>query len=328
MDKRVRIVGVLVVAAAGATGWALRTNSADDDVLFASGTVEATDADLGFRLPGRLESVLAVEGMRVEAGTELARVDAREMDARVQAARAVAAAAEARLADLEQGSRPQELASAEAALRAAEERGEEAGRDAARAATLYEAGALSRQDMQRAATRLEVAREDEEQAGQRLHLLQEGPRPQTLRAQREEVAQAKAQLALVLAAADDAVIAAPFAGIVTTRHREPGEVVGAGTPVVTLLDPDDRWVRIYVREDVIGRIRVGLRAEIQSDTYPGRGYEGEVVFIGTEAEFTPRNVQTTEERTKLVYPVKVKITGDPGFELKPGVPADVTILER
>ena len=96
---------------------------------------------------------------------------------------------------------------------------------------------------------------------------------------------------------------------------------------MTLLDPDDRWVRIYVREDAVGRVQLGLAAEIRSDTYPERVYQGEVIFIGAEAEFTPRNVQTTEERTKLVYPVKVRITGDPNFELKPGIPADVTIVE-
>ena len=97
--------------------------------------------------------------------------------------------------------------------------------------------------------------------------------------------------------------------------------------VITLMDPENRWVRIYVREDEIGRIQIGQRAVISSDTYPDRMYEGEVIFIGSEAEFTPRNVQTAEERIKLVYPVKVRITGDPEFELKPGVPADVTLIE-
>jgi HlyD family secretion protein len=95
--------------------------------------------------------------------------------------------------------------------------------------------------------------------------------------------------------------------------------------VLTVLDPNDRWVRIYIREDQIGLVHLGMAAEISSDTYPDRVYQGEVVFIGSEAEFTPRNVQTTEERTRLVYPVKVRVTGDPGFELKPGIPADVTL---
>jgi HlyD family secretion protein len=98
--------------------------------------------------------------------------------------------------------------------------------------------------------------------------------------------------------------------------------------VLTLLDPDDRWVRIYVREDVVGRVQLGMTASVTSDTYPERTFDGEVVFIASEAEFTPRNVQTAEERTKLVYAVKVRITSDPDFILKPGIPADVRLVER
>jgi HlyD family secretion protein len=327
MDKRIRIVVVVVVAVAAGTWWLVSGNGAANDRLFASGTVEATDADLGFQRPGRIGRVDAVEGTRVVAGAELARLDARELEAQVEAARAALAAVEARLAELTAGTRAQELIAAEAAVEAAAERAAEAERDAERANTLFEGGAISRQAAQRAGTMLDVARADLEQATQRLALLREGPRAETIQAQRSVVAQAGAQLALAEATYAYSVIEAPFAGVITTRHREPGEAVGAGTPVVTLLDPGDRWVRIYVREDAIGRVRLGSSAQIRSDTYPDRVYDGEVVFIGSEAEFTPRNVQTTEERTKLVYPVKVRITGDPDFELKPGVPADVTILE-
>jgi HlyD family secretion protein len=326
MDKRIPVAAAIVVVAAGAW-WLTRNGSSASDVLFASGTVEATDADLGFQLPGRIAAVDAREGERVSSGAELARLDARELDARVEAARAALAAAQARLSELTGGTRPQELAAAEAAQRAASERAEEARRDAERASALFEGGAISRQAMQRAGTALDLAEADLEQARQRLALLREGARSETIAAQRSVVEQARAQLALAEATAGHAVIAAPFAGVVTTRHREPGEAVGAGTPVLTLLDPGDRWVRIYVREDAIGRVRLGMGAEIRSDTWPDRVYTGEVVFIGSEAEFTPRNVQTTEERTRLVYPVKVRITGDADFELKPGVPADVTLLE-
>jgi HlyD family secretion protein len=113
--------------------------------------------------------------------------------------------------------------------------------------------------------------------------------------------------------------------LVTVRHREPGETVSSGVPVLTVMDPEDRWVRIYVREDRIGEVSLGQSATITSDTYPDRSYSGEVVFIASEAEFTPRNVQTTEERVKLVYAVKVRITGDPSHHLKPGIPADVVL---
>jgi HlyD family secretion protein len=117
----------------------------------------------------------------------------------------------------------------------------------------------------------------------------------------------------------------PFPGVVTIKHREPGETVSPGLPVLTVMDPQDRWVRIYVREDRIGEVQLGQEATITSDTYPDRSYRGEVIFIANESEFTPRNVQTTEERVKLVYAVKVRITEDPTHDLKAGIPADVVL---
>src|SRR5690606_9229148 len=138
-------------------------------------------------------------------------------------------------------------------------------------------------------------------------------------------AQAEAQIAALDASLDNAAIRAPFAGVITLRHREPGETVSPGAPVLSLLDPGDRWVRIFVREDEVGRVALGQGATIRSDSHPEKRYRGEVAHVASEAEFTPRNVQTTEERVKLVYAVRVRITGDPGFELKPGVPADVTL---
>lgn len=327
MKKRVRVLVVLAVIGGIAAWWMLGRGTGGDGELFASGTVEATDADLGFQIPGRVGSVAVMEGERVSRGDELARLDTRELDAGVAAARARLAAAEARLAEMTGGSRPQEVAAAGAASSAASRRAEAARREAERARTLHEGGAISLQAMQRAETALEVALADEEQARQRLALVREGPRAEAVQAQRSLVDQARSEVVLAQASLANAMIVAPFDGIVTVRHREPGETVGAGAPVVTLLDPEDRWVRIYVREDALGRVHLGLPAEIRSDTYPERVYQGEVVFVGSEAEFTPRNVQTTEERTKLVYPVKVRITGDPAFELKPGLPADVTIVE-
>jgi HlyD family secretion protein len=211
-------------------------------------------------------------------------------------------------------------------VRSAGQRADEARRNAERARTLFEGGAISRQALDQAETTLEVATASREQAEEQLALMREGPRTETVRAQRAMVEQARANIERAEAALAHAVITAPFGGLVTARHREPGESVQAGAPVLTVLDPDDRWVRIYIREDQIGLVRLGMGAEIASDSYPDRLYAGEVFFIGSEAEFTPRNVQTAEERIKLVYPVKVRITGDPNFELKPGIPADVTLL--
>jgi HlyD family secretion protein len=118
---------------------------------------------------------------------------------------------------------------------------------------------------------------------------------------------------------------APFDGVVTVRHRQMGEIVQAGSAVLSVMNRLDRWVRIYVSEARIGAVHLGQKAGITSDTFPDRSYPGEVAYISSEAEFTPKNVETREERVKLVYAVKVRITGDPGFELKPGMPADVRL---
>ncbi|MDH3205660.1 MAG: HlyD family efflux transporter periplasmic adaptor subunit [Gemmatimonadota bacterium] len=326
MNKRIRILVPLLVIGGAIAWFVLRDGDAADGMLQASGTVEATDADLGFQAPGRVLSIRVREGDQVSAGDELARLDAREMEAALGGAVAQLGAAEARLSELQRGARPQELATAEAATRSAVQRADEARRNAERARTLFAGGAISRQAMDQAETALEVATEARQQAEEQLALVREGPRTETIRAQLAAVEQARANVERAEAAVAYAVVTAPFDGVVTARHREPGEAVQAGAPVLTVLDPTDRWVRIYIREDLIGAVSLGLTAEISSDTYPDRVYEGEVVFIGSEAEFTPRNVQTAEQRIKLVYPVKVRITGDAGFELKPGIPADVTLL--
>lgn len=326
-NRRKILVPVVLVVLAGALVWAFRLRGDNEGDLLASGTVEATEADLGFQVAGRIEEIRAREGDRVDPGQELAMLDRTELLARRRSAQAQVEATRARLLEMERGSRPEELAQAEAAQRAARERLDDARRDLERSRRLFEGGAISREALDKAETAVRLAEAALDQAAEAHELVREGPRREQIAAQRATVAQAEARLAEAEAFLENAVIRAPVAGLVTVRHREPGETVGAGAPVLTLRDLDDRWVRIYVREDRIGRVSIGQGATVTSDTYADRTYEGEVVFIGSEAEFTPRNVQTAEERIKLVYPVKVRITGDPSLDLKPGIPADVRLLE-
>lgn len=329
MAKRIRIIVPVVVVVGAVAAWLLLRNGAGDaQGLTASGTVEATEADLGFQVPGRVAEVVVQEGDVVSGGQLLAVLDTTELRASRDASASQLEAAEARLAELRRGARPEEIVQAEAVARSALRRAQDARRDAQRAQSLFDGGAISQQALDKAVTAQDVAEATLEQAEQALALVREGPRQETIRAQEALVRQARANVSRADATLANAVITAPFPGRVTVRHREPGETVSPGAPVVTLLDPDDRWVRIYVREDQIGRVKIGMRAHISSDTYPDKTYDGQVIYIGSEAEFTPRNVQTTEERIKLVYPVKVQITGDAGFELKPGIPADVLLVEQ
>lgn len=300
-------------------------NGGADDALLASGTVEATEAALGFQVPGRIERVVPNEGDRVKAGDQLAWLDRTELEARRAQAAAQRAAARAVLAELQAGARSEELAQAREAARAADERYTDAQRDFERVQRLLQGGAVSQEAYDKAKLALEVATSQRDQAAQQLKLVETGPRPERIAAQRAAVAQGEAAVRQAEAALANAVITAPFDGVVTVRDREPGETVGAGAPVLTLMNLAHRWVRIYIREDRIGAVQIGQSATITADTYPDKQYGGSVSFISSEAEFTPRNVQTTEERVKLVYAVKVRITGDPTHDLKPGMPADVTL---
>jgi HlyD family secretion protein len=124
---------------------------------------------------------------------------------------------------------------------------------------------------------------------------------------------------------DDALLVAPISGIVLSEHVEPGEYVSPGTPVVTIGALADVWLRAYIDEPDLGRVKVGQRARLTTDTYPGKVYDGVVSFIASEAEFTPKTVQTAKERVKLVYRIKIDVP-NPSFELKPGMPADAQIL--
>jgi HlyD family secretion protein len=327
MSKRRRVViAVVVLVVIAVTLWFGVLRNDGPEVVIASGTVEATEADLGFQAPGRIERIDVREGDRVVAGRELAWLDRIELQARRQAAEAQADAARAVLAELERGFRAEEIAQGRAALRAAEQRVSDATRDLERAQRLFDGGAVSQQMLDRAETAHELALADLESVREALQILETGPREERIAAQRAALAQAEATVAQIDATLDFAVVRAPFDGLITVRHRELGETVAAGTPVLTLMNPDDRWVRIYVRADEVGRINIGHPATITGDAYPDRTYEGRVVFIASEAEFTPRNVQTTEERVKLVYRVKVQIVGDASFDLKPGLAADVRLL--
>lgn len=324
MRRRAPIL-VLVLAFAAAAGWLLLRGERRDTAILAAGTVEARESDLGFRTAGKIEVLSVDEGDLIAGGQLLAELEQRELTAALTAAKAQAEAARATLDELTEGFRIEEIEQARAALRAAERRRQDATRDLQRARNLFEDGAISQQALDDRETAATVTASEMQVAGERLRLLESGTRSERISAQRAALAASEAEAERVAALLEYARITAPYAGLITIRHREPGEVVSAGAPVLTLMNPDDRWVRIYVRADRVGRLSIGQSATITADAYPQRTYTGRVVFIASEAEFTPRDVQTTEERVKLVYRVKVQIEGDPSFDLKPGLAADVRL---
>jgi HlyD family secretion protein len=317
------ILPVALVAIAAVVAVVLARRAGHNDT--ATGTIEATEAQLGFLSAGRVMAVNVQEGDSARAGQVLAVLDTVEAAARARQAAAQVDAARALLDEFERGSRPEEIQQSRAARATAEQRLADARQDWERMRPLILTHVVSQQAYDKAQVAFDMARSQFQQADEAFRLVQQGPRRERVAAQRAQLASAQAALAGARAQVANMVIRAPFAGIVTVRHHEPGEVVPAGSAAVSLMNRDDRWVRIYVSEARVGAVRVGEPASITCDTYPSRRYPGEVAAISSEAEFTPKNVQTQEERVKLVYAVKVRVTGDPGFDLKPGMPADVRL---
>jgi len=316
-------VALAVIAGAAAFVIARRGNRPELD---ATGTVEAIEARLGFQVPGRLETVRFHEGDRATKGAVMAALDTTEAAAGRSEAAAQVQAARAALDELVRGSRPEEIQQARAARDAAMQRRKDAQQDLDRASELVKSGAVTQQSYDKAKIAYDLATSELRQAQEALRLVEAGPRRERVAAQRAQLATAQASLQGASAQLANMTIRAPFDGVVTVRHHEPGEIVAAGAAVLSLMNPDDRWVRIYVSESRIGAVRTGQQAQITSDTFKGRHYGGQVIYISSEAEFTPKNVQTQEERVKLVYAVKVRITDDPRFDLKPGMPADVVLM--
>ncbi|MFC1475403.1 HlyD family secretion protein [Candidatus Zixiibacteriota bacterium] len=326
MSKKKRIIiPVLLVLVAASIWFGIIRDGGGNGSWRASGTVEATEARLGFPVPGRVDMILVREGDLVQGGTELAVLDRAETTARYQQAVAQVSGARAMLSELESGARVEEIARARAARDAAAEQSNDAGRDLDRVKELYAGGAVSKEALDKQQTAVDVARSRFTEAAEFLRQLESGPRAEKIAAQRAVLQQAQAHVAAIEAALANMTIRAPFTGLITVRHHQPGEIVPAGATVLTMQNRDDRWVRTYVPENKIGALQLGAPATISTDSYKDKTYAGEVIFIAAEAEFTPKTVQTAEERVRLVYQVKVRITDDPSYELKAGMPADVEL---
>jgi HlyD family secretion protein len=222
------------------------------------------------------------------------------------------------------GTRQQEIKFSEQSVADAEANLNQKKLDDARARQLYAKDEISAQDRDLAVTALKRAEAACEQARQHLNEAREGSRKEEIAIARANLAQAHESLGLSRINLDYTLLRAPVAGVVTVRQAELGEVVSPGSPVVTLADLDHIWLRAYIAETDLGRIRWGQDAVVTTDTYPGKQYHGRISFIASDAEFTPKSVQTYQERVTLVYRIKIDID-NPSHELKPGMPADAHI---
>ncbi|MGA3008766.1 MAG: efflux RND transporter periplasmic adaptor subunit [Terracidiphilus sp.] len=292
--------------------------------LTLSGNIEAHESLVGFKVPGRIVELPIEEGQQVEQGALLARLDNADYKQRVSVDEATVRVRESNLALTVAGTRQQEVGAAQQTMMDAEADLNEKQIDNERAQKLFAKDEVSAQEHDLAATALKRAEAIFKGAQQRYNEAIEGSRKEDITIARANVNEASAGLGLSQVNLSYTVLRAPFAGVVAVRQAELGEVVSPGSPVVTLSDLDHIWLRAYVAETDLGRIRWGQEATVTTDTYPGKQYRGRISFISPDAEFTPKSVQTYKERVTLVYRIKIDID-NPNRELKPGMPADARI---
>ncbi len=293
-------------------------------IIRLSGNIEATEVVVGFKIPGRLMERCFDEGHTVVKNALTARLDDADLKHQVDLARANLSVARANLSELLAGSRPQEIAEAKAAMDQAQADMQNKGRDVSRMEQLYQKGGTSRKACEDAQTACRMAEEAFRRAQEGYSLRKEGPRKEDIAAARARVEASEAALRIAETNLGYAAVYSPISGVVLSKAAEPGEVLAPGRAVLTIGDLDHLWLRAYVDERDLGRIKWGQEAAVSTDTYPGKTYKGRVSYISSQAEFTPKSVQTEKERVTLVYRIKVDLDNGK-HELKPGMIADCEI---
>lgn len=388
MKKRI-IILIVILAAAGAGVYAFRgAGRAPSNRIVVSGNIELTEVNIAFKTAGRLVDRTVDEGDRVKKGQLIARLDRDQLIAQrsretaatqsselqfaqaetslawqkatlaadIEQRKADLASNEAHLLQLKNGSRPQEIQEARAAVEAAQSEFDRAKRDWDRGQTLYKNDDISTSQYDQYRNRYESADASLKQAKEREGLVLAGPRPEEIAAQaalversrgalkmaeanslelkrreqelatrRAEVDRSKANVELIDTQMADTIAYSPVDGVVLVKAADVGEVLAPGTTVVTVGDIDHPWLRGYINETDLGKVKIGSRANVTTDSYPGKVYQGRVTFISSEAEFTPKQIQTQQERVKLVYRIKIEVE-NPAHELKSNMPADAEIL--
>jgi HlyD family secretion protein len=289
-----------------------------------SGNVELTEVQVSFKVPGRVLSRLVDEGVVIKRGDIVAKLEDAELQDALRLAQADADAAAATLAELEAGSRREEVAQGEALLARAEADAARQAADYQREVALYAKEVIPKRELDSARAATDQASATVRERREALKLLRKGARRERIDEARARLKGAQARVSTAKERLGYATLSAPISGVVLSKSVEPGEQVAAGTPVVTLGDMEQCWLKGYIPETELGRVKLGQRARVTTDSHPGRVFEGRVSFISSEAEFTPKSVQTEKERVKLVYRIKISLN-NPGMELKPGMPADAEI---
>ena len=389
MKKRIILILIVLAAVGVAAVYVFRgMGSNQTGRIVVSGNIELTEVNIAFKTAGRLIERTVDEGDGVKKGQIIARLDRDQLMAQrerevaglasaqsqlaqsetslawekatlaadIEQRRADLTSNEARLAEMNNGARPQEKLDARAAVDSAQSELDRSKKDWDRAQTLYKDDDISTAQFDQYRNRWESAQAALKSMTEREALVLAGPRAEVINAQqgqveraraavkmaeanslemkrreqdlgtrRAEIARSTASVALIDSQLADTIVASPVDGVVLVKAADVGEVLAPGTTVVTVGDIDHPWLRGYVNETDLGKVKLGATAKVTTDSYPGKVYQGRVTFISSEAEFTPKQIQTEQERVKLVYRIKIEMD-NPRRELKSNMPADAEIV--
>ena len=325
MNKKLIFPIAVVALAAGGGTWACRgRGQADRPTLF--GNVDIRDVSLAFRVGGRVSDIRVDEGSVVRAGDLIASLDAEPLQDAVANAEAAVAATGAHAAMLHRGYRTEDVEQAKARLDSARAALKEAEQQLARQQTMVPTGAAPQRTLDNAQSQRDQAAAQVRTAEQNLRELSTGYRKEEVEEADGQARQAQASLATAQLNLRDAQLIAPSDGVILTRAVEKGSMVAAGTPGFSLTLTSPVWARAYVSEPELGRFNSGTRVTLATDLHPERPYHGVVGFVSPTAEFTPKNVETADLRTALVYRLRIVVT-DPDVQLRQGMPVTVRLAQ-
>ena len=319
-QRRYRKATLVMIAAMGVALMGAACNEeVDTSLIIASGHVEATEVTLSTKVGGTLEWFELEEGDQIMQGQEIARMDTVDFELSLAAAEADLALADSVLRLREAGFRDEEIAEASAQVARARADLQAAERDLRRYQALVDRGSGTEKTRDDALARVEVTTESVSAAEARFELLRAGSRPEELDEARARLAGVDARIAQIDQQISDAAVFSPVSGVVTAKLAEQGELLRQGAPLAVVTNLDNAWLTAYVSAADLGRIRIGQTATVITDD--GQNREGTLTFVNSIAEFTPKNVQTRDERIKLVYRIKVALNNADGL-YKMGMPAE------
>ncbi|HSD64074.1 MAG TPA: efflux RND transporter periplasmic adaptor subunit [Ignavibacteriaceae bacterium] len=299
-------------------------NNNNPDAIEASGNIESINVTVSSKVNGEIEKILFDEGQLVREGDTVMIIDHKTLQFQLDQAEAGVESARAQLSLLKKGARAEDISQAAEALNQAQINFDLAKKDKERMEKLYESKSISQYQYDNASAKYELTDAQLKSAEDNLAKLKNLVRP-------EEIQQAEANLNKQIAAAnllrksiDDSYVQSPINGFIVDKYFERGETVTQMSSLFKVADLRTVDLKIYVSEEELGRVKLGKTADITVDAYPNKMYKGKVIYISPEAEFTPKNIQTKDERTKLVFAVKIRVD-NPDYELKPGMPADAVV---